>query len=151
MGNKVPASLSEAELAAMATAFVWPVRVYYEDTDAGGVVFYANYLAFMERARTEWLRQLGFENQQLREQESVIFIVRRVTLDYVQPARLDDALTVSVGVLQLKRASLIVEQQILRGEQLLCQGEIQLACVDASDFRPTAIPQHVRDRMNNGR
>lgn len=149
MGNK--ASLSLPEAGSVAPDFVWPVRVYYEDTDAGGVVFYANYLAFMERARTEWLRQLGFENQQLMTDEGMVFIVRRVSVDYLQPARLDDALQVSVQIRQLKGASLVIDQHIFRGEELLCQGEILLACVDTADFRPKAIPQSVKDRMNDVR
>lgn len=131
--------------------FRLPLRVYYEDTDAGGVVYYANYLAFMERARTEWLRSLGHENQQLLDEQGVVFAVRRASVDYLSPARLDDLLEVVVAVRQLKRASLVFEQQILRGEELLCKGEITLVCVDLENFRPTAIPDSIMKEINNVR
>ena len=96
--------------------FEWPVRVYYEDTDAGGVVFYANYLAYMERARTEWLRNLGFENKRLMDEENIVFAVRRASLDYHKPARLDDQLLVIAEITRMKRASLVFKQQVLRGQ-----------------------------------
>ncbi|MEA3303411.1 MAG: tol-pal system-associated acyl-CoA thioesterase [Pseudomonadota bacterium] len=120
--------------------FTWQVRVYYEDTDAGGVVYYANYLAFMERARSEWLRTLGFDNQTLAKQQGVVFAVRRACIDYLQPARLDELLDVSLILKKRGRASLLFEQQVRRGDELLCRGEILLACVDVSSFKPTAIP-----------
>ena len=123
--------------------FIWQVRVYYEDTDAGGVVYYANYLAYMERARSEWLRTLGFDNQMLADQQGVIFAVRRASVDYLQPARLDELLDVSLILKKRGRASLLFEQQVRRGDVLLCHGEILLACVDATSFKPTAIPQAV--------
>ena len=123
--------------------FIWQVRVYYEDTDAGGVVYYANYLAYMERARSEWLRTLGFDNQTLADQQGVVFAVRRASVDYLQPAKLDDLLDVSLILKKRGRASLLFEQQVRRGDALLCQGEILLACVDAFSFKPTAIPQAV--------
>ena len=120
--------------------FTWQVRVYYEDTDAGGVVYYANYLAYMERARSEWLRTLGFENHTLATQQGVVFAVRRACVDYLQPARLDELLDVSLTLKKRGRASLLFDQQVRRGDELLCQGEILLACVDVSSFKPTAIP-----------
>ncbi len=123
--------------------FIWQVRVYYEDTDAGGVVYYANYLAYMERARSEWLRTLGFDNQTLADQQGVVFAVRRASIDYLRPARLDELLDVSLTLKKRGRASLLFEQQVRRGDVLLCQGEILLACVDAASFKPTAIPQAV--------
>ena len=131
--------------------FSWPVRVYYEDTDAGGVVYYANYLAFMERARTEWLRSLGYENQQLLDEQGVVFAVRRAAVDYISPARLDDLLEVVVSLSRIKRASLVFEQQILRGDELLCKGEIMLVCVGLEDFKPTAIPDSIMQEINNDR
>jgi acyl-CoA thioester hydrolase len=131
--------------------FRLPLRVYYEDTDAGGVVYYANYLAFMERGRTEWLRSLGYENQQLIDAEGIVFAVRRACVDYLLPARLDDQLEVIVGIKRLKRASLVFEQQIVRGDELLCQGEITLVCVDLNGFRPTAIPESIMKEINNVR
>ena len=127
--------------------FIWQVRVYYEDTDAGGVVYYANYLAYMERARSEWLRTLGFDNQMLADQQGVVFAVRRASVDYLQPARLDELLDVSLTLKKKRRASLLFEQQVRRGDELLCQGEILLACVDASSFKPTAIPQTIISKM----
>jgi acyl-CoA thioester hydrolase len=127
------------------------LRVYYEDTDAGGVVYYANYLAFMERARTEWLRSLGHENQQLLDEQGVVFAVRRARIDYISPARLDELLEVTVSIRQLKRASLVFEQQVVRGDELLCKGEITLVCVDHEHFRPTAIPDSIMQEINNVR
>ncbi len=104
--------------------FLWPVRVYYEDTDSGGVVYYANYLKFMERARTEWLRSLGFEQDQLLEKEGVLFAVRRVEVDYRRPARFNDALTVSASIKSRGKASLTFQQEIRSedDDRLLCAG-----------------------------
>lgn len=131
--------------------FRMPLRVYYEDTDAGGVVYYANYLAFMERARTEWLRSLGYENQQLLDEQGVVFAVRRAAVDYISPARLDDLLEVVVSLSRIKRASLVFEQQILRGDELLCKGEITLVCVGLEHFKPTAIPDSIMQEINDVR
>ncbi len=131
--------------------FRMPLRVYYEDTDAGGVVYYANYLAFMERARTEWLRSLGYENQQLLDEQGVVFAVRRAAVDYLSPARLDDLLEVVVSLSRIKRASLVFEQQILRGEELLCKGEITLVCVALEHFKPTAIPDSIMQEIKHDR
>ena len=128
-----------------------PLRVYYEDTDAGGVVYYANYLAFMERARTEWLRSLGYENQQLLDEQGVVFAVRRAAVDYLSPARLDDLLEVVVSLSRIKRASLVFEQQILRGDELLCIGEITLVCVGLEQFKPTAIPDSIMQEISHVR
>lgn len=123
-----------------------PVRVYYEDTDSGGVVYYANYLKFMERARTEWLRSLGYEQDELIEKEGVIFAVRSVQLDYLKPARFNDLLHVSAQVAQMGRASMTFDQQItLAGgdDSVLCRGQIKIACLDAKTLRPMPIPQSV--------
>ncbi|MEN8214137.1 MAG: tol-pal system-associated acyl-CoA thioesterase [Pseudomonadota bacterium] len=127
--------------------FYWQVRVYYEDTDAGGVVYYANYLAFMERARSEWLRSLGFDNHSLAEQLGVVFVVRRAAVDYHRPARLDQLLDVSLRLKKRGRASLLFEQQVRHDDQLLCQGEILLACVDAVSFKASAVPQSIVNKM----
>ncbi len=125
-------------------AFVWPVRVYYEDTDAGGVVYYANYLKFMERARSEWLRQLGFEQDRLLRQEGVVFIVHHVSVDYLKPGRFNDLLDVSVRILRRGRASLELAQEVTRQPgEVLCSGVIRIACVDAVELRPCALPAHV--------
>jgi len=124
--------------------FLWPLRVYYEDTDSGGVVYYANYLKFMERARTEWLRSLGLEQDELIDQEAVIFAVRSVQVDYLLllPARFNEALTVSAEVVEQGRASLSFEQIIRKNndETILCRGQIRLACLDSNTFKPRALP-----------
>jgi acyl-CoA thioester hydrolase len=119
------------------------LRVYWEDTDAGGVVFYANYLKFLERARTEWLRSFGIGQEELRQRHGRLFVVSGVELGYRAPARLDDWLDVSVSVAEIGRASLVIDQQIRRGDAgglLLCEGRIRVGCVDADRFRPSRIP-----------
>lgn len=121
-------------------AFHWPVRVYWEDTDAGGVVYYANYLKFMERARSEWLRAFGFEQDVLRDEAGVVFVVRRVTIDYLSPARFNDQLDVSVGLHETGRASLSVRQELMRGSDCLARADVTLACVDAANFKPVKMP-----------
>jgi acyl-CoA thioester hydrolase len=123
--------------------FVWPVRVYYEDTDAAGLVYYANYLKFMERARTEWLRSIGYEQDRLRERDGIIFAVRSVQVEYHLPARFNDALEVSASVANKGRASLTFRQQVRRvaDARLLCSGEIKIACVDPKIMRTTPIPK----------
>jgi acyl-CoA thioester hydrolase len=122
--------------------FTWPVRVYYEDTDAGGVVFYANYLRFMERARTEWLRSLGFEQDALREHDRVLFAVRGVSVEYLRPARFNDLLRVTAALARSGRAGLDFEQEVRRETDgtLCCRGLVKVACVSADDFRPRRIP-----------
>ncbi len=123
--------------------FQFPIRVYWEDTDAGGIVFYANYLKFFERARTEWLRAAGVEQHQLREETGLIFVVAGTSLRYVAPAKLDDLLTVTVEPQPAGRASLIVRQRALRGDTLLCEGEIRIGCVRADDLKPQRLPDSV--------
>jgi acyl-CoA thioester hydrolase len=127
--------------------FVWPIRVYYEDTDSGGVVYYANYLKFMERGRTEYLRQLGFEQDRLIASDNVIFAVRSVQLEYHKPARFNEQLEVHSRVTECKKASLLFEQQIVRPQDnaLLCSGQVRVACLQADSFRPCAIPQSIRE------
>ena len=116
------------------------LRVYWEDTDAGGVVFYANYLKFFERARTEWLRALGFGQQALRERTGAIFVVTDTQVRYRAPARLDDLLDVTVDLRAGGRASMLIAQQAWRGSALLAEGDIRIGCVDAGTFRPRRIP-----------
>jgi len=116
------------------------LRVYWEDTDAGGVVFYANYLKFFERARTEWLRALGFGQQALRERTGAIFVVTDTQVRYRAPARLDDLLDVTVDLRAGGRASMMIAQQAWRGSALLAEGDIRIGCVDAGTFRPRRIP-----------
>jgi len=120
--------------------FLWPVRVYYEDTDAGGVVYYANYLKFFERARTEMLRSLGFEQDRLLLEENVIFVVRSVKIDYLKPARFNEHIQVSAKVIEHKKTNLTFEQSITRQQDLLCSGAIRIACLDAQSMKPKLIP-----------
>jgi acyl-CoA thioester hydrolase len=127
--------------------FRLPVRVYWEDTDAGGVVFYANYLKFFERARTEWLRSLGVEQQALREATGAIFVVGETSVRYLRPARLDDLLQVSAALREAGRASMTITQQAWRGDELLAEGDIRIGCVDAQSFRPRRIPPTLTDRL----
>jgi acyl-CoA thioester hydrolase len=122
-------------------SFHWPVRVYWEDTDAGGVVYYANYLKFMERARSEWLRALGFEQDVLRDETGIVFVVRRVEIDYLSPARFNEELDVSVRLHEVGRASLSVKQELMRADTCLARAEVTLACVDAARFKPVKMSQ----------
>ncbi len=126
-----------------AVNFSWPVRVYWEDTDAGGIVFYANYLKYFERARTEWLRARGISQQALREAEGVIFVVLDTQLSYRRPARLDDLLAISVEPAREGRASLVFTQRAWRGEELLAEGAIRVACVAAATLQPRRLPPTV--------
>ena len=128
-------------------AFEFPIRIYWEDTDAGGIVFYANYLKFMERGRTEWLRSLGLEQQRLREQVGGMFVVSEATIKYLQPARLDDELVVTAQLQSAGRASMAILQQVLLKPKqptdtpvLLCEGTIRIGWVDAASMRPARIP-----------
>ena len=132
--------------------FYWPVRVYYEDTDSGGVVYYANYLKFMERARTERLRAMGFEQDQLRKDQGILFTVHSVKVDFRRPALFNDALEVSAEISEQRRASLTFFQEIRRSSEshVLCGGYIRIACVDARTFKPTSIPEFIRSELTNG-
>jgi acyl-CoA thioester hydrolase len=128
--------------------FQQTIRVYWEDTDAGGVVFYANYLKFFERARTEWLRSLGLQQQALREETGAIFIVSDTQVRYLAPARLDDELTVTVRPLQMGRASMQLTQQAWCGARLLAEGAIRIGCVDHETFKPRRFPSAITSRMS---
>lgn len=127
--------------------FALPVRVYYEDTDAGGVVYYANYLKFMERARTEWLRTLGFEQDQLARREGVVFAVRSAQLDFLKPARFNDLLDVSVAVTARGGASVTFGQSVRRAGVALCEGTVRVACLSADSFTPHAWPAALAARL----
>ncbi len=131
----------------MSSVFNWPVRVYYEDTDAGGIVFYANYLKFFERARTEWLRALGVQQQALLDADNTAFVVKNVTLDYHASARLDDQLTIQTSVARLGRASVQFLQQAWRGDTLLNTASVTVCCVDIATMRPRPLPDHVAAKM----
>jgi len=123
--------------------FSWPVRVYYEDTDHSGVVYYANYLRFLERARTEWLRAAGFEQSELAAVHGVVFVVRAVSLEYDRPARIDDRLEVTVETLETGASRIRLAQRVLHGSDVLVAGEVELACVNTTTFRPVRIPEPV--------
>ena len=125
---------------APAAHFHHPVRVYWEDTDAGGIVFYANYLKFFERARTEWLRALGHSQQEMVDTTGCMFVVQETTVRYVKPARLDDVLTITVDVRERGRASLRIAQQAWCGDRLLAEGEIRIGCVERATMKPHRIP-----------
>ena len=129
------------------TIFSLPLRVYYEDTDAGGVVYYANYLRFMERARTEWLRTLGVEQDELSANQGVIFAVRSAKVDYLRPARFNDSLVVTVALGRHGPASIVFHQEVRRAQEVLCRGEIRIACIDIKDFSPTPMPESVVARV----
>ena len=120
--------------------FHWKVRVYYEDTDTGGIVYYANYLKFFERARTEWLRALGLAQQQLVEQQGIMFVVQSAKIDYRSPARLDDELVISVAIEKFGMASLDFVQTAHRGEQVLASASVRVACVRHDSLRPCKMP-----------
>lgn len=127
--------------------FVWPVRVYWEDTDAGGVVYYANYLKFMERARSEWLRSLGVEQTDLAERDGVVFVVRQVEVDYLKPARFNDALRVTCTLAELNKASLVLTQCIERADEPLVTARVKIVCVTREQFRPAKIPYFIQQRL----
>ncbi|MGE0188924.1 MAG: tol-pal system-associated acyl-CoA thioesterase [Steroidobacteraceae bacterium] len=125
-------------------AFVWPVRVYWEDTDAGGVVYYANYLKFMERARTEWLRAMGVEQGPLQEQHGVLLVIAQIEAKYRRPARYADLLQVTCCISELGKASICFEQRVYRdqvGGELLLDGKARVGCIDAMSFKPKALPK----------
>jgi len=125
--------------------FTWPVRVYWEDTDAGGVVYHARYLHFLERARSEWLRASGIGQQQLRDEAGIVFVVHRMEIDFKAPARLDDLLTATVQPEECRSASFIVRQALRRETEpnVLVEARVRIACLDAGRFRPRPIPQHL--------
>ena len=129
------------------TEFRWPVRVYWEDTDAGCIVFYANYLKFFERARTEWLRSLGIDQQPLKEMTGGMFVVAETAVRYLRPARLDDELTVTATLQTSGRASMTIWQQVLIKNTLLCEGTIRIGWVDAGSMQPARIPQNIIESL----
>jgi len=122
------------------TGFSWPARVYWEDTDGGGVVYYANYLKFLERARTEWLRSLGFVQTELAKDPGIVFVVASLSIDYRRPARLDDALVVTCDYEPDGATCIRFAQRILRNDELLVEAEVRVACIDARSFRPKRLP-----------
>lgn len=134
----------------MTRVFSIPIRVYYEDTDSGAVVYYANYLKFMERARTEWLRALGFEQDELIRRDGVIFAVRSAKIEFLKPARFNDMLQVTAQVGRRGKASLTFAQEIRRDGLTLCEGEVKVACLDAATFAPRPIPESIGSKIDKG-
>ena len=133
----------------MSERFNWPVRVYFQDTDAGGVVYHASYVNFMERARTEWLRSCGYSNAGLMQTFGVMFVVRTMKLDYLKPALLDDMLEVTAEVIEIGRSKLILQQTVRRGDELLTEGVVHLVCVAKESFKPTRVPEALRSTWDN--
>lgn len=132
------------------TEFSWPVRVYYEDTDAGGVVYYANYLKYLERARSEFLRKLGFELDRLAREENILFIVRKVTIDYLKPALFNELLNVSAKITELRKVSMLFQQTIRnRNNECICQAEIRIACIDQTTMKPVTIPEFILSELEH--
>jgi acyl-CoA thioester hydrolase len=131
----------------MPSVFTWPVRIYYEDTDAGGIVFYANYLKFFERARTEWLRAAGIGQHELLERHGAVFVVKGATIDYRAPARLDDELKLTLTIGKLGAASVQFTQEAWRGDTLLTTATVKVGCVDATTMRPRALPDDAAAKM----
>lgn len=127
--------------------FSFPIRVYWEDTDAGGIVFYANYLKFFERARTEWLRSFDIEQQQLKETTGGMFVVAETKLRYLRPARLDDELVVTAKMQESGRATMTIHQQVLLKNTLLCEGTIRIGWVDVVSLRPNRIPKNIIESL----
>jgi acyl-CoA thioester hydrolase len=130
-----------------AKPFAWPIRVYYQHTDAGGVVFHANYLSFMECARTELLQSLGFDLGELARRDHVLFVVHSAQIAYHKPALLNELLTVTAQVKRVGRARLEFDQAVMRREEVLASAELRLACVSAKSYRPVAVPEAIRKRL----
>lgn len=130
--------------------FSIPVRVYYEDTDAAGVVYYANYLKFFERCRTEWVRSLGHDQSAMMHEHDIAFVVRHASANYRKPARLDDLLTVDLCITGRGRSRLILEQRILHASEAtpLVSGQIEIACIRASTFKPVSIPPFLNTQFD---
>lgn len=120
----------------MMEKFTLPIRIYYEDTDAGGIVYHANYLKFMERARMEWLRELGFELTDLMQQHNLVLVIRRIAIDYFRPALFNEAVDVTVHLHKLGKASMTLQQQVIRSADILCTAQVKLAAINVVNMRP---------------
>jgi acyl-CoA thioester hydrolase len=127
--------------------YSFPVRVYFENTDAGGVVYHSEYLKFLERARTEWLRHLGFDHQTLGRVHKVVFVVSSLSIEFAKPARLDDAIAVSVQVESMGKVRCVFQQEIRREDEVLVRAKVTVACVTAEAFKPVEIPEALRRKM----
>lgn len=131
------------------TRFTLPVRIYYEDTDAGGVVYHANYLRYMERARTEWLRNIGYDLENIAQADNLLFVVAGMNIRYHRPARLSELINVSAQLTKMGRASLDIEHQINRDGELLCEAAVSLVTVRGDDFRPSPMPTPMKEELSN--
>ena len=129
--------------------FALPGRVYFQDTDAGGVVYHASYVNFMERSRTEWLRTFGYSNAALMKELGVVFVVRSLKLDYLKPALLDDMVAVTSQIKDIGRSRLNIHQTVMRGDEVLVEGEVHLVCVTLDPFKPTSIPDVLRNQWKD--
>lgn len=132
--------------------FSWQVRVYHEDTDGHGIVYYANYFKFFERARTEMLRSIGFEQDEMKKRLGILFVVKSVYADFIQPAQFNDKLTITAGIDAIKRASMVFNQKVIQppdNNRVLCQAIVRIACLDADSRRPKAIPSGFMERMKD--
>lgn len=139
--------MAAIELMRDSAVFNWPIRVYYEDSDAGGVVYHSNYLNFMERARTEWLRQLGFEQPQLRTDHGVIIVVHSMHIAFKSPAYFNDMLQIACSISKMGRSSLEMQQKITRDDNVLIEAGVKLAFVAADSFKPVAMPADIKSAM----
>jgi acyl-CoA thioester hydrolase len=128
--------------------FSWPVRVYFQDTDAGGVVYHSSYVNFMERSRTEWLRTFGYSNAGLMKELGVVFVVRSLKLDYLKPALLDDLVAVTSQIKEIGRSRVSILQTVTREKDLLVEGEVHLVCVDVKTFKPVSVPDVLRKQWD---
>ena len=127
--------------------FEWVARVYFEDTDSGGVVYHANYLKFMERARTEWLRKLGLNQIKLKQEDKVMFVVRKIDIQYKIPARFNDELVIQTDCVKTTDYSIILKQNILKDRQIITEGKVEIVCINSDLFRPVRIPKMVKQLM----
>lgn len=121
------------------------IRIYYEDTDAGGIVYHANYLNFAERGRTEFLRHTGFDNSDIHNNQGVMFVVRHIEIDYLKPALLDDFLQLETTIIELKNSSFIMHQRAIRNGELIADMRVVLVCVDTKSYKPVRLPENVKD------
>ena len=141
---------TKPDLAAIVPEFTWPVRIYYEDTDAAGVVYHGNYLKYMERARTEWLRATGFSHDMLREKEGIVFVVTDMTISFQKPATMDEHLQVMVKLVKTGNARLYFEQSIINeADELICSADVCVACLDADTLKPKRIPNPIKVELTH--
>ena len=127
--------------------FEWSARVYFEDTDSGGVVYHANYLKFMERARTEWLRDLGLNQIQLKQENKVMFVVRKIDIQYKIPARFNDELLIQTDCVKTTNYSIILKQDILKEKRIITEGKVEIVCINSDLFKPVRIPKMAKQLM----